>query len=145
MLDVADLAVAQLALTAAMAGVLWVVQLAVYPLFDAVGTAGFTAYHRRYSRAVTWVVAPLMLAEAASALALVRQGVRGPLFLGSLATLATIWVMTFSVQVPLHRRLARGYDATAHRLLVLTNWFRTALWTARAIMVCVWLRGLSAP
>lgn len=143
MSNVADLAVAHLAITAAMAGVLWVVQLAVYPLFDAVGSAGFTAYHRRYNRAVSCVVAPLMLAEAASALALVLQGVRGPLFLGSLATLATIWLMTFFVQVPLHRQLARGYDAAVHRQLVLTNWFRTAAWTARAVMVGLWLLSLS--
>ncbi len=144
MSNVADLAVAHLAITAAMAGVLWVVQLAVYPLFDAVGSAGFIAYHRRYNRAVSCVVAPLMLAEVASALALVLQGVRGPLFLGSLAALATIWLMTFSVQVPLHVRLARGYDATAHRQLVLTNWFRTAAWTARAVLVGLWLLSLSA-
>lgn len=144
MFNVADLAIVHLVVTAAMAGVLWAVQLAVYPLFDAIGPGGFVAYHRRYNRAVTWVVAPLMLAEAGSAAALLMQGVRGPLFLGSLVALATIWVMTFSVQVPLHLRLSRGYDATAHRHLVLTNWARTIAWTARAVLVGAWLRSLSA-
>lgn len=144
MLNVADLAVAHLAATAAMAGVLWVVQLAVYPLFDAIGGGGFTAYHRRYIGAVVWIVGPLMLAEAASALLLVVQGVRGPLFLGSLAALATLWLMTFAVQAPLHRQLTRGYDPAVHRQLVLTNWFRTAAWTVRALLVGVWLCRLSA-
>lgn len=144
MLNVADLAVAHLAATAGMAGVLWVVQLAVYPLFDGIEASRFTAYHRRYTRAVTWIVGPLMLAEATSAIVLVAQGARGPLFLGSLATLATLWLMTFLVQAPLHRQLARGYEATVHRQLVLTNWFRTVVWTARALLIGLWLRSLSA-
>lgn len=144
MLNVADLAVVHLVATAGMAGVLWVVQLAVYPLFDGVDAGRFTAYHRRYTRSVAWIVGPLMLVEATSALGLVAQGARGPLFLGSLVALATLWLMTFLVQAPLHRQLARRYEAVVHRQLVLTNWFRTAAWTARAVLVAAWLRSLSA-
>lgn len=143
MFNVADLAVVHLVATAGMAAVLWVVQLAVYPLFDGIEAAGFTAYHRRYTRSVTWIVGPLMLTEATSALVLVAQGARGPLFLGSLVALATLWLMTFLVQAPLHRRLARGYKAPVQRQLVLTNWFRTIAWTARAVLVGLWLRSLS--
>lgn len=124
-----------LAVTGAMAGVLWAVQLAVYPLFGAVGRADFPAYHRRYATRIGWVVGPLMLAEAATAAALWLGGLRAAGFSASLALLAIAWVSTAFVQVPLHRRLAAGYAAGAHRWLVRSNWLRTAAWSARAALV----------
>ncbi len=142
--NLAHLAIAHVAVTAALAGLSWAVQVAVYPLFDAVGAEGFASYHRRYVRGITFVVAPLMGAEVVTAALLLLQGVRGPLFLGSLVLIATIWAITFAVEVPLHRRLGAGFDAGDHRALVLTNWARTLAWTARTIMVACWLFTLSA-
>ena len=49
--------------------------------------------------------------------------------------LAAIWVTTALVQVPLHRRLSEGYDASSGRRLVTTNWLRTALWSGRGLLV----------
>jgi len=36
--------------------------------------------------------------------------------------------------VPLHGRLARGFDAIAHRRLVSTNWVRTGGWSVRGVL-----------
>ena len=144
MFNLAHLAIAHVAVTAALAGLIWAVQLAVYPLFDGVGADRFAAYHRRYVRGITVVVAPLMGAEVVTAALLLLQGVRGPLFLGSLVLIATIWAITFAVELPLHRRLGAGFDAGAHRALVLTNWARTLAWTARTVMAGCWLFTLSA-
>ena len=49
-----------------------------------------------------------------------------------LAVLALIWVSTFAVQVPLHARLASGFDRAVWHRLVVTNWLRTLAWTVRA-------------
>jgi hypothetical protein len=35
------------------------------------------------------------------------------------------------IQGTQHNVLARGFDARAHELLVVTNWLRTAIWTTR--------------
>lgn len=140
----AHLAILHALVTAALAGLVWTVQLAVYPLFDGVGPERFAAFHRRYLRAITCVVAPLFAAEAVTAALLWWQGVRGPLFLGSLVLIAMIWAITFAVEVPLHRRLSRGYEADAQRQLVLANWARTLGWSARAVMIGCWLFTLSA-
>jgi hypothetical protein len=35
----------------------------------------------------------------------------------------------------MHRRLERGFDADAHRRLVLGNWVRTVAWTARGVIL----------
>lgn len=142
--NIAHLALLHVLATAALTGVIWTVQLGVYPQFDAVGRDGFAAYHRRYVRGISAVVIPLIGLEALTAGLLFWQGVRGPLFLGSLVLIATIWAITFAVEVPLHRRLGRGYDAEAHRQLVWTNWARTLAWTARTAMVGTWLFSLSA-
>lgn len=142
--NIAHLAFLHVLVTAALVGVIWTVQLAIYPQFDGVGRDGFAAYHRRYVRGISGVVTVLMGVEALTAGLLFWQGVRGPFFLGSLVLLATIWAITFAVEVPLHRRLGQGFDAEAHRHLVWTNWARTLAWTARAVMVSAWLYNLSA-
>lgn len=141
--NIALLATIHASVTAALAGVIWTVQLAVYPQFDGVGRDGFAAFHRRYVRGITWVVTPLMGAEVLTAALLLWQGVRGPLFLGSLVLLATLWAITLAVELPLHRKLAAGFDADVHRNLVWTNWARTLAWTARAVMVNYWMFTLS--
>ncbi|MEM1060732.1 MAG: hypothetical protein AAGJ97_00240, partial [Planctomycetota bacterium] len=53
-----------------------------------------------------------------------------------LALVGSIWLSTFLVQVPLHARLERGFDETAHRRLVGSNVWRTAAWTFRGLLVC---------
>ena len=141
--NLAHLALVHVGVSFALAGLIWAVQLAVYPQFAAVGREAFAAYHRRYVRGISWVVVPLMGAELLTAGLLLWQGVRGPLFLGSLVLIATIWAITFAVELPLHRKLGHGFDADAHRQLVLTNWARTLAWTARAVMVGAWLFTLS--
>ena len=123
---------AHLAATLAMTGILWVVQLAIYPLFDRIGPGDFPGYHRRYTARIGWVVGPLLLLEAGTAAGLWLAGGRHPMFLISLALLAAAWISTLAVQVPLHRKLAAGYDAGNHRRLVGTNWVRTVAWTGRA-------------
>lgn len=125
--------------TWALVGLIWVVQLVIYPQFGAVGRAEFAAYHAEYTRRVAWVVGPLMLAESGSAGWMLWSGERAGWFLVSLVPLAANWLSTVAVQVPLHARLARDYERDAHRALVRTNWVRTAAWTARGALVVLGL------
>lgn len=137
------LALVHLAATCALAGLIWTVQLAIYPLFDGVGREAFPAFHRRYVRGISWIVAPLMGVEALTAGLVLAAGERAPLFLLGVALIAAIWLVTFLVEVPRHRRLAAGFDAAAHRELVGANWARTLAWTARAALVSAWLFAFS--
>jgi hypothetical protein len=122
--------------TCALVGLIWTIQLVQYPLFDRVGHEVFVGWHRAYTAAITRVVAPLMIAEGASAAWLLGvAGRREPLFLASLAPLALVWSSTALLQVPLHTRLARGFDPAAHRQLVRSNWLRTLAWTLRALLL----------
>ena len=53
-----------------MTGVIWFVQVVHYPLFAAVGSQAFSTYEQRHTSLTTWVVAPPMLVEAATAVLL---------------------------------------------------------------------------
>ena len=128
---------AHAAATVAMAGVIWFVQVVHYPLFGQVAPERFVDFESAHRRRTTWVVAPLMLAELATAVALAARPPRGgppwAPWVG-LGLLAVVWLSTFAVQVPLHEKLNHGFDAGVHRRLVRTNWLRTAAWTIRAAL-----------
>lgn len=119
--------------TWALVGLIWTIQLAHYPLFAQIGREAFQAYHQRYTKQITWVVAPLMFTEIGTAGLIVIAGSLDPWFLASLVPLAFNWLSTWRVQIPLHDKLAAGFDAHAHQRLVATNWWRTAAWTTRGI------------
>ncbi|QKG54030.1 hypothetical protein [Hymenobacter sp. BRD67] len=124
------------ALTLYLTGVIWVVQLVVYPALMLVGRAEFARYHAAHTRGMGWVVAAPMVLELALAtwLAWVAYPAWGAgLALGQLALVLVVWAATFGVSVPFHNRLAAGgYDYVALDGLTRTNWLRTLAWTARA-------------
>ena len=116
--------------TSVLAGMVWVVQLVVYPAFRTVGpTAAWAAYHRRHSTAMATVIAlPWAVQGLTVALLLIRRP--GPLVLLTAALAAATVLVTVAVSVPLHTRLGDGYDDALARRLISTNWWRTAAWTA---------------
>jgi hypothetical protein len=133
------------AATLVMVGVIWFVQIVHYPLMAIVSASEFAAYEREHQTRTTFVVAPTMLAEAATAaliIALPPPGLGLFLPVVGICLLAVIWLSTFFAQVPLHARLAKGFDAATQRRLVLSNWLRTAAWTGRGILALVMLTAV---
>lgn len=127
-----------------MVGLIWFVQVVHYPLMGAVPPHAFSAYSNAHQRRTTWVVGPPMLLEGGTALLLgwTPRGAFEGKTLGwvGLALLTLIWVSTFAVQVPLHARLASGFDRAVWRRLVGTNWLRTIAWTVRGIIALLLLK-----
>jgi len=132
------LLLAHAAATLFMVGVIWFVQLVHYSLFARVGRPGFAAYSGSHTRLTGLVVGPPMLLEAATAVALVvwsPPGVSVPLVWAGLILVAGIWLSTAFLQSPRHTTLGRGFDPSAHRFLVTSNWLRTVLWSLRGLVV----------
>ena len=131
----------QLGATLAMVGLIWFVQIVHYPLFSQVGRDGFRRYELEHQRLTTWVVAPLMLTELLTAVLLIWWRPIGvgllSVWLG-LALLIVIWILTYTVQVPHHATLVMGYRPAVQQQLVLSNWYRTAAWTARGVLA-LWM------
>ncbi len=140
----------QLATTLTMTGIIWFVQIVHYPLFARVDPAAFTQYEAEHATLTGWVVAPLMCAELASALLMLSTRCRPaaiPLAaaIAGAALVIVIWLSTALIQVPLHNRLATGYDPHTIATLVATNWIRTLAWTARSVLLLSWTTRLLRP
>jgi hypothetical protein len=126
-----------------MTGLILFVQLVHYPLMERVGVQAFASYEQEHTRRISWAVGPPMLIEAVAALLTtfrLPQGVAAWQAWLGFALVAAIWISTATLQVPQHRRLAIGFDALAHRRLVLSNWLRVVGWSSRALLVLYWLR-----
>jgi len=122
----------QLAATLYMTGLIWFVQVVHYPLFQRVGADQFLAYEQAHTRLTTYVVAPVMLLELATAVLLLWVQPKYWLWWVNLGGIGLLWASTFFIQVPLHTALSQAPDLAAMQRLATSNWIRTALWTLRA-------------
>ncbi len=123
-------------------GLIWTIQVVHYPMFNRVGLEAFVQYAAEHNWRISLIVVPVMLAEA---------GLTALLFLSrpaqiswqsaliGLVLLGIVWGTTFFLSVPQHNVLAQGFDPTAYRRLVTTNWLRTLAWTARGVLNLWWL------
>ncbi|WP_397382018.1 hypothetical protein [Prosthecobacter sp.] len=128
-----------LAVTWMLVGLIWVVQILVYPQFRRVAPAEFRDYHFAHCFRIGLIVAPLLFVEAATAAWLLYEGRQAQPFIISSGLIPIIWLTTAVFQAPIHTRLGRGFDAPLIRRLILTNWIRTLAWTARGILVSLTL------
>ncbi|MCO5724783.1 hypothetical protein [Robiginitalea marina] len=114
---------------AVMVGIIWAVQLIVYPGFSYFSRERLLRWHDSYSRRVTILVAPLMLTQLGFGVfwAFSEPGIAS---LGYVGVAGLLWAITFMAFVPIHRRIGQG-TATPHVLarLVSLNAIRTFLWT----------------
>lgn len=126
-------------------GLIWTVQVVHYPLFSNVGAEGYAEYQRLHMSRIAFVVAPAMLLELGTAIYFVffaYEPVDPKMFWLGLLLVVGIWVSTALIQSPIHAKLAKGLDIGLVNKLVLTNWVRTMLWTARGglVLSMVWLK-----
>lgn len=126
-----------------MTGLIWFVQIVHYPLFAEVPMESFSRYEERHQALTTRVVAPLMLVEIALAVAIalgMAPSVPAAWGWTGLGLAAAVWGATFLISVPLHDRLSRGKDDAVIRKLIVTNWVRTTLWSARGLLAVLMVR-----
>lgn len=136
------LLMAQAVASGAMGGLIWFVQIVHYPLFARVTGAGDREYAAEHQRRTAWVVIPFMLVEGVVATLLAiapPPGVPRAAAVVGLGLVLLVWLSTAAVQMPLHGRLGReGHAPAVVAALVRSNWPRTVLWTARALLA-VWM------
>ncbi len=114
---------------------IWLVQIIIYPAFAEISPDRFVPWHAGYTRVVTWIVAPLMLVQAAllAWLAVVRPS---RFVLITAAMVAVAWIATFALAVPAHDTLqASGLDRAVVARLVAGNWIRTIAWTLAFLLL----------
>jgi uncharacterized membrane protein len=121
-----------------MTGLIWFVQIVHYPLYDRIGSEHFVEYERVHCSLTTLVVAPVMLTELFTGLALFADK---PKFAGTIELVANmvllglIWLSTMFIADQLHGQLGVQFSPQVHRSLVLWNWLRTVAWTIRGLLL----------
>ena len=133
---------AQALASSAMCGLIWFVQMVHYPLFALTDTTHSPDYADENQRRTAPVVIPPMLVEGATATLIAINpppAIGRPVALAGLAMVAALWLSTLLVQMPLHARLKRdGHTPATVAALVQSNWARTILWSARAVLA-IWM------
>lgn len=108
---------------------IWLVQLIIYPSFLQVAPERLLDWHAKYTQRMGCIVAPIMFAQLGLSIVGLWQTGTALAWL-DLTLVLSCWVLTFTLSVPLHQRIAAGEsDPEILRRLVLTNWPRTLVWT----------------
>jgi hypothetical protein len=108
---------------------IWVVQLVIYPSFKYYYTDKLIVWHRKYTRLIGYIVAPLMIGQLGIAIYQISSAIT-IYTVCSLVIICVVWISTFLQFVPIHRNISEG-RVNDKMLFSLTNknWLRTILWT----------------
>ena len=123
-------------------GLIWTIQLIHYPTMRFIPKERFVEYHNFHSMRISFLAIPLMVTELGTSLILFYQNYNNAIqtiFLINLVIVALIWLSTFLIQVPLHNALSKEKQSEKLSKLICTNWIRTILWTARSILMILFL------
>ena len=123
-------------------GLIWTIQLVHYPSMRFVSRDKFELFHSFHQLRISIIAMPLMAIELITTIILFMQNIDNEsslIFKINLIIVTLIWFSTFFIQVPLHQKLSKGKKTSLIDNLVLTNWFRTVLWTLRSILIIFFL------
>ena len=129
---------ANVASTLFLVGLIWMVQVVHYPLFNDIGEQNYISYQQRHQTNITFVVGPVMLIELVTAILLIwytSDAISPAMVYTGIALVVLIWLSTAFIQVPCHEKLVKGFDLAAYKWLVNSNWIRTIAWSARGALV----------
>lgn len=117
-----------------MTGLIWLIQCVHYPSFTYVPAQTFAQFSHFHSSRITFIVLPVMMIELATSCYLTYLSHSYWLLL---VLNILLFLFTFFLSVPCHGKLGLGKDDAMIKKLVLTNWPRTILWSARSALLLV--------
>ena len=127
--------VANLVITSLLVGLIWVIQLIVYPSFAYISEEKWHSFHQMHTRRISCLVVWLMPLELAVSLWGAFISGSDLINLSLVACVILIWLSTFFLQVPAHNKLAQGKALHEINFLVSTNWVRTILWSLKLVLL----------
>ncbi len=135
-----------LASTWFMVGVIWIIQLVHYPLFNYVGSEEFKVFHENHKILITPIVGIVMIVELVTSAIIIFQtpeGIRKWTVIVGVLLLGVIWLSTALLQIKFHNMLSSIYDENVLLILIKTNWIRTICWSLRGIIVLIMLDNIT--
>ena len=108
---------------------IWTIQLVVYPSFKYFPPDALLKWHVTYTGAVSIIVMPLMITQIALHSWRLYDHF-SQINLLTLILVASTWLVTFMIFVPLHNKISLNQELTQSLAnLVSYNWLRTVLWS----------------
>ena len=125
-----------------MVGLIWLIQLVHYPLFNYVGSKEFRIFHENHKILITPVVGIVMIVELVTSGIIIFQipnGIPNWTTIVGIILLGVIWFSTLLFQIPFHNKLSTNFDENVLMMLINTNWIRSICWSLRGIIVLIML------
>ena len=120
-----------------MVGVIWLVQLVVYPSFHDIDPGRFCAAMSRHQKWMARIVILPMFVESATSLMLLARQPDSLIDRCGCLCVVTWWFSTVLIQIPMHKALLTGGpNEPLLKRLVDWNWPRTVAWTVHGVL-CV--------
>ena len=119
-------------------GLIWVVQLVHYPSFQYIKEDEFVKFEKFHTLRIALLATPLMLLEVLLGATLIYVSNFSIKFIVAFLFVIAIWISTFMLSVPCHKKLLQGKDVSIIKRLVATNWLRTFFWTAKSYLLVIW-------
>lgn len=120
--------------TLLLAGLIITIQFIHYPLWKYVTKDKIQIFEKTHQKLITPLVSSLMLLEGFTAFYLLKS--KQPIYIINFSLLCGIWLSTFFLQVPLHKKILKGQAIEESiRKLIKTNYIRTVLWISRALLL----------
>jgi hypothetical protein len=135
-------AIAHLAATWFMVGLIWTIHTVHYPLFAEVGADAYVGFQAAHLERIGPLLVLPWLIEGVSAAALLLaadRDIRRSAFAGAIA-MAVVLVISGFWSAPAHAELTDGFDAAVHGRLLDANLVRTLAWTVRGVVAIDILR-----
>ncbi len=122
-----------------LAGLSWTVAIVTYPGFASSSSGDWPKVHEFHSRRIAFAVGPMWAIEAISCGWWLLRAPSGTLGLAITASASAALTAALTVlwAVPIHQRLASGYDEHLARSLRWAHALRTAAWTVSAVAATV--------
>ncbi|MBX2844746.1 MAG: hypothetical protein KTR13_00920 [Saprospiraceae bacterium] len=107
----------------------WLVQCIIYPSFSRVDIQQFNQWHTTYTKRITLIVAPLMLAQFFIAIYWLIVSNMDWVTVSYFLLVVLTWVITFLRAVPLHGALDAENKERMIPKLIRVNAWRSVIWT----------------
>ena len=123
-----------LIVSAMLFGLILVIHFVHYKSFHFIDTEKFVEFHNFHTKNISYLVIPLMIIEAFTSI-LICFFYYGFLPLINLILVLSIWLVTFSFQVPSHKILSNGKSDNEINHLIDKNLIRVFLWLFKTVAI----------
>ena len=114
-----------------MLGLILTTQIVSYPMFLKVEN-NFSVYHMNYVNKISTIAAPFMIIELLLSLFLVFL-IESYASVGAFLIMVLIFLCTFFIQVPIHKKLKNNFNILLCNKLIKANWIRVFLWLLKCV------------